>query len=215
VWTYWEGPCPAWIRACRRTIISHAPQIRLLTPETFNLLRDRDRDIDLSRLQPAHRADYIRAFLLQRYGGLWIDADCLVMKSLKEVLALLEEHDFIGHRERAGLISNAFIAARPGSRIASALYQRVCEFLRSRKRLYWNALGADPLTDIVANDSRGWYELPCERIQPICWSCPEEFFVERDEAEHERVFDPDALCYMLSNALLHVVQRQHQEICRC
>jgi hypothetical protein len=173
VWTYWEGPCPEWIQACRRTIAAFAPRLIHLTPEGFDRLRDRDRDIDLSRLHAPHRADFVRAFLLRRYGGLWIDADCLVMKPLQSVLSLLDEYDFVGHRERVGLISNAFIAARPESRIAATFYERVCEIVRSRRPLYWNAIGADPLSAVVAEDPRGWHELPCERVQPICWSQPE------------------------------------------
>lgn len=209
VWAYWEGPCPPWIRACRRTITAHAPSIRLLTPETFERMRDRDRDIDLSRLHAPHRADYIRAFLLQRYGGLWIDADCLVMQPLKPILDLLAEHDFVGHRERVGLISNAFIAARPGSRIAAAFYDRVCQILRGPKALYWNAIGADPLSKIVSDDDRGWHELPCERVQPICWSRPGDFFAERDEAGHDEAFDPAAICYMLSNGAIKNFAASH------
>jgi len=216
VWSYWEGPCPAWIRACRRTITAHAPRVRLLTPETFDRLRDRDRNIDLSGLCAPHRADYIRAFLLQRYGGLWIDADCLLMQPLQPLLDVLAVHDFIGHRERVGLISNAFIGARPGSRIASAFYDRVCHVLRARKPLYWNALGADPLTAVVAGDAQGWHELACEQVQPICWSHPEEFFAERVPADHERVFDARAICYMLSNGAInnYLAAHAHADLLR-
>lgn len=209
VWTYWEGPCPAWIRACRRTITAHAPRVRILDPERFDRLWDRDRDVDLSRLHAPHRADFIRAFLVQRYGGLWIDADCLVMQPLEPLLDSLTEYDFIGHRERVGLISNAFIAARQGSRIAGAFYERVRQILKSRKSLYWNALGADPLSAIVASDATGWHELPCESVQPICWSRPGDFFVERDEAGHDREFNAQALCYMLSNGAINNYTASH------
>ena len=202
IWTYWEGHCPQWIRACRQTIERHAPNLRLLTPQAFDGLRDQDRDIDLSHLHVAHRADYIRAFLLHRYGGLWIDADCLVMQSLQPVLDLLREHDFVGHRARAGVISNAFIAARPNSRIAAEYYGRVRETVRRKLRFSWNWLGGDLLTEVVARDPSGWHELPCARVQPICWSRPQDFLVERDAPGHAQSFDPEALCYMLSNVEL-------------
>ncbi len=210
IWTYWEGPCPAWIRACRQTITKYAPRVRLLTPQSFDQLRDRDRDVDLSRLHIPHRADFVRAFLLHRYGGLWIDADCLVMHSLQPVIDLLGEHDFVGHRERAGIISNGFIAARHGSRVASVFYERVRETVRSRRPLHWNAIGADPLSKVIAEDASGWHELPVERVQPVCWSAPGDFFEERDDAEHERVFDPLAFCYMLSNGAINNYSRAHQ-----
>jgi hypothetical protein len=202
IWIYWEGRCPQWIRACRQTIEKHAPNLRLLTPQAFECLRDQDRDIDLSHLHVAHRADYIRAFLLYRYGGLWIDADCLVMQGLQPVLDLLAEHDFVGHRARAGVISNAFIAARPGSRIAAEYYGRVRDAVHRKLRFSWNWLGGDLLTEVVTRNPTGWHELPCARVQPICWSRPQDFLVERDEPGHARFFDPEALCYMLSNVEL-------------
>lgn len=209
VWAYWEGPCPPWIRACRRTIAAHAQQIRFLTPESFDRLWDRDRDIDLSRLRVAHRADYIRAFLLHRYGGLWIDSDCLVMQPLQPLLDVLAAHDFVGHRERSGLISNGFIGACPGSRIASQFYDRVCRILRTRRPLQWTTIGSEPLSAVINDNARGWYELPCERVQPVCWSHPEEFFANCHTADHEQSFDPNALCYMLSNVQINNYSDSH------
>jgi hypothetical protein len=204
VWTYWEGTCPAWIRACRRTLARHVPNLRLLGPETFERLRarDPDRSVDLSHLHVAHRADFIRAFLLQRFGGLWIDADCLVMQPLAPVLELLREYDFIGYRARGGVISNAFIGARRGSRIADAYYKRVRQAVANKRRFSWNWLGGDLLTEVVTHDSRGWHELPADKVQPICWSRPQDFLAQRDEAAHERAVNRDAFAYMLSNVEL-------------
>ena len=199
VWTYWEGPCADWIEACRRTILKHAPDVRFLGPGDIDRLRDQDRDIDLSRLVTAHRADFLRAFLLAGYGGLWIDSDCLVMKPLQPTLELLREHDFVAHRERSGYVSNGFIGARAGSRIASAFYQRLCGIIRSRQRLGWISLGGQPLTEILNRHAGSWYELECEKVQPICWSNPGAFFVRGERQAHERRLDTEALCYMLSN----------------
>ena len=139
-------------------------------------MRDRDNDIDLARLHAAQRADFIRAFLLARHGGLWIDSDCVVMQSLQPVLDALWEYDFVAHRERSGYVSNGFIGARPGSHIAAALYQRLCAILRAKQPLGWISLGGEPLTEIMNATRLTWYELECERIQPVCWSHPEAFF---------------------------------------
>lgn len=204
VWTYWEGPCPAWVRACRRTMARHLPALRLLDPQSFERLRadDADRAIDLSHLHVAHRADFIRAYLLARHGGLWIDADCLVMQPLVEVLALLARHDFVAHRAKGGVLSNAFIGARPGSRIAAAYYARVRHAVATRQRFGWNWLGGDLLTEVVRQDARGFHELPAERVQPICWSRPQDFIAERDAGAHEAQVNREAWTYMLSNVEL-------------
>jgi Capsular polysaccharide synthesis protein/Methyltransferase domain len=209
VWLYWEGVCPEWIQACHRTIFAHAPDVRLLTREAFEQLWDVDRDIDLTRLHVAHRADFIRAFLLARYGGLWIDSDCLVMQSLHPILSAVWEHDFLGHRERSGYVSNGFMGARPGSQIAATYYRRICSILRSKRPLGWISLGGQPLTDLLNTSRVPWYQIECERIQPICWREPGAFFAVKQPTDHERVFDDRAICYMLSNNRI----QQHQGAC--
>ncbi len=186
VWTDWEGPLPDRIADCHASIVAAAPHARVLTPESFDLLWDADRDIDLSRLQPAHRAHFIRAFLLQRHAGLRVDTDCLVMQPLKPVLALLAERDFVGHRERSGLVSNDFIGVRRGCRIAASFHERVSRRLRQRGALGWTTIGSEPLNTVLAEQPQAWHELPCERVQPVCWSTPEKFFARASAETHRR-----------------------------
>jgi glycosyltransferase involved in cell wall biosynthesis len=199
VWTYWEGERPGWIDACRATLTAHAPRIRQLDRAAFERLRNTDRDIDIDRLQVAHRADFIRAWLLAHHGGVWIDSDCIAMKPLGPLLDLLRDHDFIAHRDRQGYFPNGFIGARKGSLIAGAFYNKLCDLLRSGQPLGWISLGGEPLTALLTTTKTPYHELPCDWIQPICWSRPEVFFAVADTAAHERALNRDAFCYMLSN----------------
>jgi hypothetical protein len=209
VWMYWEGSCPEWIKQCHKTVFAHYGNARLLSPADFDALRDQDREIDVKALHVAHRADYVRAFLLARYGGMWVDSDCLVMKPLRPVLDKLLEYDFVAHRERSGYISNAFIAARSGSQIASALYKRICQTLRSRRPLGWISLGGEALTEILNTAPAPWHEIECETVQPICWSNPGAFFARKSCEGHSRDFDARAICYMLSNTEIQRFQAKH------
>lgn len=199
VWMYWEGECPEWIRQCQKTVMAHAVDVRLLSPADFDQLWDRDLDINLQRLHVAHRADFVRAFLLARYGGLWVDSDCLVMQSLQPVLDALREHDFIAHRERSGYVANNFIAARRDSKIAAAFYRRICAILRSKKPLGWISIGGGPLTELLKTTDVPWHEIESELIEPIGWNEPAAFFAVDDDAGHERRFNSRAICYLLSN----------------
>jgi len=211
VWMYWEGECPEWIRLCQQTIIRHGANVRLLSAGDFDSIRDTDRDIDLSRLHVAHRADFVRSFLLARFGGLWVDSDCIVMSSLDSILKELEKHDFVAHRERSGYFSNGFIAARRNSQIALELYGRICGALRSGQTLGWMSLGGGPLTKILNETSIPWRELPCEMVQPICWSNPGAFFAVRSTEEHGAAIDAGALCYMLSNTEVQRYQAKNTQ----
>ena len=199
VWLYWEGEKPRWIQACHKTIFNHAEEVRLITPESFDALRDGDRDIDLSGLCIAHRADFIRAFLLARFGGLWIDSDCIVMKSLELLMNRLDDFELMAFRQRQGNISNSFIGAVPGSKIAAAYYKRVCDILRSGQPIEWLTIGSQALSAAIDESAVNWYEIDVRQIQPVCWSDQAAFFSVREAPEHEKFFDEASFCYMLSN----------------
>jgi hypothetical protein len=141
--------------------------------------------------------------------------DCLIPYTSVRYLPLgwmfdlLEHHDFVGHRKRARLISNAFIAARPGSRIAAAFYEQVRHRARSGTSFHWN--GVEPLTAIVEQNRQAWFEVPCQSIQLICWSQPELFFERRSDQEHEAALNATAYCYMLSNWAVKNYQRKNPD----
>jgi hypothetical protein len=210
VWLYWEGACPDWIAACRRTICAHAPDVRLVTPVEFDQLRDVDRDIDLDALYVAHRADFIRAFLLARYGGLWVDADCLVLRRLEPVLELLTRNEFVGYQERQGHVANNFMGAPPGSRVAAHYYRRVCEILRTQQPLEWLTLGSYTLTETIRATNARWHRLGVELVQPVCWSQPGVFFHTAPDAEHARNFNDRAYAYMLSANMVGGYAAEHE-----
>ena len=202
VWLYWEGDLPDWINECQNTVFAHASNVYLLTPESFNALRDVDLDISIEDLYVAHRADFIRAFLLAKYGGLWIDSDCLVLKSLQPVLDILEHYAFIGYRERSGEVTNNFMGACEYSIIAANYYKRVCDILRAGETIEWLTLGSKALTATLDESLTTWYELKVELVQPICWSNPGAFLHKREDGAHNEVFNTESYCYMLSSNMI-------------
>jgi mannosyltransferase OCH1-like enzyme len=210
VWLYWEGDLPEWIAECRKTIFAHAPQVHLLSYQDFNDLREFDRDINIENLYVAHRADFIRAYLLAKFGGLWIDSDCVVLKPLKPIMELLNEYEFLGYRERSGEVTNNFMGASKESKIAAAYYNEVCRILRAGEKIEWLTLGSKALTAVLENSHRPWYELQVDEIQPICWSNPGAFFKERDDLGHELAVNPKSYCYMLSANMLRGYMSDHQ-----
>jgi len=198
VWLYWEGDLPAWIGECQKTIFAHTNNVHLLTNESFNELRDIDLDIKLENLCVAHRADFIRAFLLYKYGGLWIDSDCIVLKPLQPLMDTLNFYEFVGYRERSGEVTNNFMGASFNSSIAKDYYNKVCEVLRVGQTIEWLTLGSKALTSILNESQASWFELNVAEIQPICWSDPGAFFRKSGDEVHERFLNLKSYCYMLS-----------------
>lgn len=119
VWTYWDGPepeAPPLVRACLAQLRRVHPDARILDAAAARelvplppLVEERLAD------RPAHRSDLIRVSLLERHGGIWVDATAYVPEPLTGPVA---------DRLRAGVfylrwggqqISNWFIAARRGN----------------------------------------------------------------------------------------------------
>lgn len=207
IWLYWEGPRPAYIDLCCRTVFAHNQQVTLLDRAGFDALFLHDRDIAIDRLALNHKSDFIRAYLLMHYGGLYIDADCIVMRNLAPVLELAERYGFAGYREPQGYMSCNFMASRPGGAVIADHYARICATLRSGQPLEWLDLASTPMDHAVANFPDQCALLPTEQIMPIPWNESVQFSIRRSDADHQRILRPDAYCYMLSN---HTIKNQHQ-----
>src|SRR5260370_37966393 len=96
-WTYWEGPCPDYIQLCLDSIRRWC-NVRVLDPAGFDELWLEDRDVAIDKLYVAHRADFIRVYLLYHYGGAWIDADCIVLKAIGPLASPLGKHGLVYYK---------------------------------------------------------------------------------------------------------------------
>ena len=101
---YWEDKIPGvkkpdYLDLCIKTVNIHCSKdfrIRLLNEKTINLyLPNLRQDLD-KKLGLNQRTDYYRIKLLYKYGGVWVDVDTIVIRSLKPLLKKLEKYDFIG-----------------------------------------------------------------------------------------------------------------------
>lgn len=105
LWVYWENKngklTPPIIESCLEIM-------RLRLSNNFNMIKlDQNNIIDyipeikerkhiLDKLIIAHRVDYYRVLLLNKYGGLYLDADIIVLNDLKDIIDKLKENDYIG-----------------------------------------------------------------------------------------------------------------------
>jgi hypothetical protein len=104
LWSYWEHKSgktqkPTYIDLCFKTFHMHCKNsynIIILNEKTvLNYLPHLRTDIN--KLGLAQKSDYIRISLLYQYGGLWLDADTIIMNDLSELKnKMLEGWDFLG-----------------------------------------------------------------------------------------------------------------------
>lgn len=103
LWMYWENKPgvskPPYINLCFKTVKKYCNGdfniILLDNKSVFTYLPNLRRDIN--ELIIAQKTDYIRVALLYKYGGIWLDADTIVMKPLGEIVDKINDgHDYIG-----------------------------------------------------------------------------------------------------------------------
>ncbi len=150
VWTYWAGPRPAWIDICLESIR------RCCKRCTFHLLVPEDLDdcTICSRwreLPPGVGTDCLRAALLYRYGGLWLDADTIC---IKDPTILLQQHDpaqFLYSRwpAKPDRVIAGYVYSPQGHPIAKMWLDKVNSTLEQAENIGWGDLGEKALTPIV------------------------------------------------------------------
>jgi len=201
IWAYWEGPQPLWITKCLETHALHSSNFRLIGKDQFqDMWEDRaDLQSKFESLCVEMRSDIIRAYVISRFGGLWLDADCVVFRNLAPIVNLLDSYDFIASPQYDGDISGAFVASRPGGIIASAWYERQKELLRNNGGIAWLSFSSYSIKDAILKTNHPYFRLRDEVVQPIHWDQPAWFFWKADEEEHKNRLNESAYVYMLSS----------------
>ena len=103
IWMYWEtmagGKKPGYIDLCINSVKYNCGKcfkiIVLNDKNIYEYLPDLI-NIDFSNLELPQKVDYYRYALLEKYGGVWIDADILVIKCICPFYKKLENHDYVG-----------------------------------------------------------------------------------------------------------------------
>lgn len=104
IWQYWETlpgkSKPGYIDLCMNSVIKNCKKcfkiIHLDNNNIYNYIPE-IKDIDFSNLELPQKVDYYRYALLEKYGGVWLDADILVIKCICSFYKKLsKEDDYVG-----------------------------------------------------------------------------------------------------------------------
>jgi mannosyltransferase OCH1-like enzyme len=105
LWVYWENKdgktTPSIIELCLEIMrLRLSNNFRMIKLDQHNIVEYipeiKERKHILEKLIIAHRVDYYRVLLLNKYGGLYLDADIIVLNDLGDIIKKLEENDYIG-----------------------------------------------------------------------------------------------------------------------
>ena len=215
VWAYWEdgprGRRSVYLDLCLETIERYvAPlELRLLSrDDAITWLPDLDVERWNELPAPNYRSDYVRSRVLQRYGGIWIDIDTIVLSPLSELLDQLDSTDMACWGRELGRCFTNLCAARPGAAFVDAWVGKQDEVL-DRSRV-WSDLGYSALAQDVSWDlarNLPWKSLPMNRVAPIPWYQWRRF-LSRTESPG-RLLAPRPVTFVLWNALMAMPLRRY------
>lgn len=200
VWSFWTGPQPPWIGLCLETLRRNCPTIQILNDSFWTTTFDAAIPIAPLLQRPPHfRSNIVRAWLLSKYGGIWVDADCICLRDLRPIA--LKNAGFTAYRQARGGLCSALVSAKQGSMIAFRWWKLIkAAAYRNIKTGQWGRLSLGPklLRKVIAAvpTERCLYH-PSNLVHPIYWKNHAAFL-----ADVQPSIDPLAWCWMLTSGSL-------------
>ena len=224
LWIYWENPpnqpLPSHIALCRKSMELNlrSAELRLVTRSNLReYLPDLPERIFDIRLAPRGRfekyfgktrrrvaamavqVDFIRAFLLERYGGFYIDSDAILLGDLDAYFGLLEAYDFCVTRRNSFGKTYATVNFY-GSRAGGVVISQYAEALRRRLDgpldFEWNDAGSTMLTPIVDEHREITFEIPESEVLPVTFEHADRVFTDR-HLELDTILSRETRIFML------------------
>lgn len=172
VWTYWEGKRVPYIEACLDSIRRHCYrdcEFHHVTTENM------DHYIPDGVLDPfwktikeyGVKSDCIRAACLYLYGGLYVDADTVMLRSPVGIIDESADCACMEWSTPPRRVIAGYIYCRPGSPVAKKWLENMNAKL-AQKKAGWTEIGEGCLTPAVdSNDPSKIQRLPLHTFLPI------------------------------------------------
>lgn len=136
IWSYWHQAEPdAFVSRCIANWRTHCPdfEVQVLNQHTVqDYVPAHDLPQGFERLNPVKQSDWIRLYLVSRYGGYWVDATIVLTQSLSWLEALRAQHEaefagfYLGgytHAPRCPVIENWAFGAAAGTPFVTAWHK--------------------------------------------------------------------------------------------
>lgn len=171
VWSYWAGPKPPWIDTCLASIAHHCQQLdyRHLGPEDqFDPGLELDLHPKWLQLPAGVGTDCLRAALLAKHGGLWVDADTMMVRDPFYLFTNRHrQSEFLFQRWKDGRVIAGYCYSPRGHPIAKRWHAGVKASLEYADVIGWGDLGEKMLTPIVNTTRRDLWEMEPTTFMPI------------------------------------------------
>lgn len=216
IWMFWETlpnkNKPGYIDLCYKSVIhncSNCFNIVYLNESNIKKYIPEIKNYNISELKIQHKADIYRYLLLKKYGGLWIDADILVLKCLCKYYKNLDNYDYIGfgcgyNKEFCkkslygyGSPLNWIMGSKPNTKYLNCIISNVDEKLKNNTKVNYHDIGRSVLRkchdQLRKSDNWSYYHVPskCNEYDNNGNKLNKIFDkIDNSKCENERYFFP-------------------------
>lgn len=153
LWQYWEGNMPEYISLCMETVDKNCSDNFDIVRLNNNNIKDYIPEISeyedkINKLIIPHKVDIYRIMLLYKYGGIYMDADVIVLRNPYEIIDKLKEYDFVGfgctgNKCKYGYMnpSNWILASRPNTILMKNILTHLLNKLNTQDKFEYHDLG--------------------------------------------------------------------------
>lgn len=206
IWTYWhDADRPALIEACIGNWRRLNPDFRITVvcrDALHQYVAEQDLPSGFYQLMPQRQSDWLRLYLLNRHGGIWLDASIVLTRSLDW---MIEAHahsqaDYVGffldiytRRSEHPIIENWCMAAAPGSPfIGHWLRELTDSALSIGESAYLQVLARRGVRDeVLQGIEMPEYLIMHVAAQVLLWEAPDTYRLCLTRAEDSAFFYHD------------------------
>jgi hypothetical protein len=180
IFLYWDHKpgvtsAPEYIKLCWETIYKHCGEdfdIHMVTTENVRDYLPNVSDMFFDIAQINNKSNFLRYTLLKTHGGIWLDSDLILFKSLKSTLELLtEEIDLVATASKGLRYGEPecgiLVSKRDGAVITKAV--QVIEHalsLQSPNHIFkWGSLGPGTIRQAIRG--KKYEHMDCSLMMPV------------------------------------------------
>lgn len=239
IWVYWENlkDCqePPYITLCRWTMLHqwkdatiifvNEKNVDMYLPGILKNINNIEVDvkgrIDLftrkfkkNTRNLAVKSDVIRANLLKTYGGIYVDATVIAIKSLQPYFDKVQARNGINFlaSQRSSHGKNHYPVNFYACNTKSSIMQEYCfeieKLTKSKSQFHYNELGASALESIVNNNLNEAIIINEKCIQPISFEDAPKMYIDK-KISPEELINQDVLLFKLFHKAFDVELKKY------
>lgn len=195
IFIYWTGPKPRMIKELESIMEKNLSEYNLIKLNESNVTEYIDIPSRFHKLIPAHQADFVRVACIAKYGGIYVDADTIVMKDFGKLFEIngMKDGFFVQHHD--GQIMNSIFGSHRDTKLMKRWLKYINEYIENNEKLEWNDIGSVFLGKSYNRGKLGSYLILNgeKNIMPVfCGNVLDEFINKPYENYRniERTFQP-------------------------